>query len=67
MMVECPKCRGHGFVMTCDPGIAGAEEYGTCPLCHGVCMVDESYGNSPALRRRIEKLETKLCEIKESE
>lgn len=33
--MKCTRCFGRGDVMTYDPGICGAEEYGTCGLCKG--------------------------------
>jgi DnaJ-class molecular chaperone len=57
-----PKCRGSGFVMTRDPGVAGAEEYGTCPRCSGAGQVDEETAPE-TLARKVRTLEAKVREL----
>ena len=63
--MKCPMCRGHGFVMTRDFGVAGAEEYGTCPRCRGTSKVDEALAPE-TMARKIRMLEAEVKAMQES-
>jgi len=62
--MRCPNsgCRGSGFVMIRDSGVAGAEEYGTCPRCNGAGQVDEETAPE-TLARKVRVLEAKVREL----
>ena len=44
--MNCPVCRGTGFFMSYDSGVAGCEEYEYCPKCFRTDTVKEKLNKS---------------------